>query len=207
MDTVIVLNKYEEYWTEIGLRKALRKLLNDRAVPFKEDTSNLLGVLKLGWGPDAKYKPVYKPLIIKLLYFDYYKYKSDKVPYSDNAVFIRDKSICQYWHYYNLLDGKVVSAEKHQHVCKPSELTIDHVLPISRGGHNNSFTNTVTSCMHCNLILKKDKTPEEAGLELIRQPKVPSRVKGDIARSYFAFNPENKAHVEYNNFLKERNYG
>lgn len=196
-DSVIVLNMYDEYWAETNIRRALRKIMNDRAVPVKEDKSQLLGVVKLGWGPDAKYKPVYKPLVIRLSYFDYYYYKSEKVSYSDNAVFLRDKSICQYWHYEK---GK-----KFQYKCKPSELTIDHVLPVSRGGATNDFTNAVCACRHCNEIIKKNMTPEEAGLELIREPKVPKRIKGDRARSYFAFNPKNKAHQAYMELTKEFN--
>jgi len=192
-DCVIVLNKYDEYWAEMSTRRALRKILSDRAVPVKEDRSDLLGAIKLGWGPDAKYKPIYRPLIIRLSHFDYYYYKSDKVPYSDNAVFLRDKSICQYWHYE---DGK-----KIMYKCHPSELTIDHVQPVSREGKTNDFLNAVCACRHCNEIIKKNMTPEEAGLELIREPKVPKRITGDRARAFFAYDPKKKAHQAYNEFI------
>ena len=206
-DSVIALNMYEEFWTEISVRKALRKIMSKRAIPLEEDRTNLLGVEKVGWGPDAIYKPVYKPLVIKYEYFDYYKYKTSSVVYSDNGVFLRDKSTCQYWHYYKLVDGKPVPAPKHQHVCKPSELTIDHVLPVSRDGKTNDFTNTVCACRYCNEIIKKNQTPEEAGLELIRQPKEPHRVKGDVARAFFVYNPSKPAHRAYNEFLMRRKNG
>ena len=55
----------------------------------------------------------------------------------------------------------------------PHQLTIDHVLPKSRGG-KNLWTNTVTSCGTCNKR-KADRTPEEAKMHLLYVPYVPSR--------------------------------
>jgi 5-methylcytosine-specific restriction endonuclease McrA len=197
-DSVVVLNMYKEYWTEFPVKRAIRKILNDRAVPLEEDRSELLGVIGVGCGEAKKFIPIYRPLIIQLKYFDYYHYRDDKVLYSDNAVLVRDKSICQYWHDYVLvLEGdKLIKqpSKRHQHTCKGSELTIDHILPISRGGKTGDFLNAVTCCRYCNEIIKKNQAPEEAGLELIRQPKAPKRIKGDIARSFFVYNPKKKAH-------------
>jgi 5-methylcytosine-specific restriction endonuclease McrA len=51
-------------------------------------------------------------------------------------------------------------------------LTIDHVLPKSRGG-SNRWTNLVTCCTNCNRK-KGDKTPQEAGMTLIVKPYEPS---------------------------------
>ena len=52
-----------------------------------------------------------------------------------------------------------------------SELTLDHVVPRSRGG-KNTWTNLVTCCKKCNQA-KRDRTPEEAGMELLRKPLKP----------------------------------
>lgn len=52
------------------------------------------------------------------------------------------------------------------------DLTVDHVLPKSRGGRS-SWENLVTACRPCNLK-KKNRTPEEAGMRLIKRP-VPPR--------------------------------
>ncbi len=51
-------------------------------------------------------------------------------------------------------------------------LTIDHVLPRSRGGPT-SWENCVIACGPCN-GLKADRTPEEAGLRLRTQPRRPA---------------------------------
>ena len=51
-------------------------------------------------------------------------------------------------------------------------LTIDHVIPRSKGG-KTSWTNLVTACNRCN-VNKGDKTPEQAGLILKKEPFKPS---------------------------------
>ena len=64
-------------------------------------------------------------------------------------IYMRDKFRCQY------------CGEK-----KPaSELTLDHILPRSRGG-DNSPVNVVTACVACNQR-KGDRTPAEARMPLL----------------------------------------
>jgi 5-methylcytosine-specific restriction endonuclease McrA len=50
----------------------------------------------------------------------------------------------------------------------PEKLTIDHVIPRSKGGKNTWF-NLVTACKKCNQK-KGNFTPEQAGMKLIRPP-------------------------------------
>ena len=51
------------------------------------------------------------------------------------------------------------------------ELTIDHVVPRSKGGVS-SWTNCVVACVECN-FRKANRMPAEAGLALRRQPVKP----------------------------------
>lgn len=67
----------------------------------------------------------------------------------------RDKNICQY------CGNKFIF----------SELTMDHVIPKSRGGEK-TWNNIVASCKKCN-SKKGDRTPEEARMPLIKKPFVP----------------------------------
>ncbi|MBN8572925.1 MAG: HNH endonuclease [Candidatus Kapabacteria bacterium] len=53
-------------------------------------------------------------------------------------------------------------------------LTIDHIIPKSRGGED-SWENLITACMRCNNY-KGNRTPEEAGMRLLSTPKKPSHV-------------------------------
>ena len=46
------------------------------------------------------------------------------------------------------------------------ELTIDHVIPVSRGGHPYKKANLVSACLKCNQR-KANMTPEESGMLII----------------------------------------
>ena len=67
----------------------------------------------------------------------------------------RDKNICQY------CGGRFSF----------SDLTMDHIIPKSRGG-DKTWTNIVAACKRCN-NKKGDRTPEEARMPLIKLPHVP----------------------------------
>ena len=54
-------------------------------------------------------------------------------------------------------------------------LTRDHITPVSRGGGDH-WMNVVTACRHCN-GLKRNRTPEEAGLQLLYTPYVPNKAE------------------------------
>lgn len=59
--------------------------------------------------------------------------------------------------------------------CGGRALTVDHVLPASRGG-GWTWLNTVAACSSCN-HRKADRTPEEAGMRLRVRPFVPTRAQ------------------------------
>ncbi|MEX2536735.1 MAG: HNH endonuclease [Trueperaceae bacterium] len=52
-----------------------------------------------------------------------------------------------------------------------NDLTLDHVLPRSRGGPT-SWENVVACCRRCN-AKKRDRTPDEADMNLNRKPTAP----------------------------------
>lgn len=58
--------------------------------------------------------------------------------------------------------------ERDDHACRycgaDSDLSIDHVIPVSRGGSNDP-ENLVAACLPCNLQ-KGARTPREAGMAL-----------------------------------------
>jgi 5-methylcytosine-specific restriction endonuclease McrA len=66
-------------------------------------------------------------------------------------------------------------AKRDHHTCQYcgaqpgwDQITIDHVLPRSRGGAS-SWTNCVAACVACNAE-KADRTPEQAGMRLRKTP-------------------------------------
>ena len=98
----------------------------------------------------AGYNTYVRPLIIRLL--KYIKHRSRTLRPNRNRIYKRDGYECVY--------------------CgSKKELTLDHVLPKSRGG-SNEWTNLVTSCMKCNRK-KADKTPDEAKMSMKSKPFIP----------------------------------
>lgn len=65
--------------------------------------------------------------------------------------------------------------------CSGGLLTLDHVVPRSRGGRH-AFENLVAACALCN-NRKADRTPEEAGMPLRVKPYIPT------TRDVFAQDP------------------
>lgn len=51
------------------------------------------------------------------------------------------------------------------------DFTVDHLWPKSRGG-KNTWGNTACACAKCN-GRKQDRTPHEAGMKLLWEPKTP----------------------------------
>jgi len=78
------------------------------------------------------------------------------VVFSRRNLFKRDRFTCQYC-------GSQPG---------PAELTVDHVLPKSRGGAS-SWENCVLACVECN-ARKANRTPTEARMTLRKQPRKPS---------------------------------
>lgn len=78
------------------------------------------------------------------------------VTFSRRNIFKRDHYTCQYC-------GKQPGME---------ELTLDHVMPKSRGGLTD-WTNTVLACLPCNKS-KDNRTPTEARMALRKQPVKPA---------------------------------
>lgn len=69
--------------------------------------------------------------------------------------------------------GEVLQRDKRTCAyCGGRGTTIDHVMPQSRGGRN-TWTNLVAACTTCN-NRKADRTPDEAHMPLLFQPRRPS---------------------------------
>ncbi len=79
-----------------------------------------------------------------------------EVRFSRHSIFERDNHTCQYC-------GRRLPK---------SQLTIDHVVPQSRNG-GDTWENLAVACVPCN-VKKGNRTPEEAGMRLIRRPFKPS---------------------------------
>lgn len=93
------------------------------------------------------------PEVIRLRFFG--RMVRKRIRFNRRNIFLRDRNTCQYC-------GRRFD---------PSELTLEHVVPRSRGGIS-SWDNVVLACVECN-DRKANRLPAEAGLVLIREPKRP----------------------------------
>lgn len=84
--------------------------------------------------------------------------------WSRKGVLVRDNYTCIYC-------GAQPGTIQRGKVLAKSDLTVDHVLPRSRGGKDH-WTNTACACYHCN-HRKSDRLPHEAGMKLQWEPKTP----------------------------------
>jgi 5-methylcytosine-specific restriction endonuclease McrA len=140
-EPVLVLNATYEPINVTAVRRAVTLLLKGVATTEEEDGSFI----------HSAQVAIRIPSVIRLLEFR-------RIPYQTRAlsrknVLLRDRYTCQFC-------GRVLPAH---------ELTLDHVIPRSRGGYTD-WDNLVACCHRCN-NLKGDRLPEEAGLRLLRPPR------------------------------------
>ena len=91
------------------------------------------------------------PSVIRLL--EYRRIPQQARALSRKNILMRDRFACQYC----------------QKGGNSAQMTLDHVQPRSRGGES-SWENLVACCHTCN-NRKGSRTPEEAGMKLLRQPR------------------------------------
>lgn len=91
------------------------------------------------------------PSVIRLRHYVRVPYK--EIPLTRRNILERDRHTCQYCRY------------------KGEQLTLDHVIPRSRGG-GDTWENLVTACVRCN-VKKGNRTPKEAQMNLRYPPRRP----------------------------------
>ena len=96
---------------------------------------------------------------------------------SRKNIILRDENSCQYC-------GNVFLSD---------DLTLDHVVPKAHGG-KKSWKNIVTACKPCNQK-KGSRTPEQAGIRLLREP-IPLTGPGMIKRRSNRFNETWKNYLD-----------
>ncbi|MFO7786007.1 MAG: HNH endonuclease [Thermodesulfobacteriota bacterium] len=146
MEQVLLLNLSYEPLKVIDWRKAITLLCLGKVEVIEE------------YGRDIRSVSVTirLPSVVRLLRL--VKRPKSPVRFSRRNIYARDRHRCQYC-------GRRFPTE---------DLTYDHVLPRSRGGRTE-WKNIVTCCVTCNRK-KGGKTPEEAGMRLVRKPSRPTWV-------------------------------
>jgi 5-methylcytosine-specific restriction endonuclease McrA len=147
MGQVLVLNASYEPLNITSWRRATVMVLKGKAEGLEHAEGMLL-------------RPgLQRPSVIRLRQFVRVPFRP--LPLTRRNLFHRDGHRCQYC-------GSVGSPGGGG---SGFSLSIDHVIPRSRGG-NHSWENVTTACLRCN-VHKGNRTPREAGMLLARPPQRP----------------------------------
>jgi 5-methylcytosine-specific restriction endonuclease McrA len=139
---VLVLNATYEPINVCTVRRAVVLLLKEKAEVVEH------GELRLRSATQTMQRPV----VIRLVTYVRIPRDTHRRKITRRAVFARDGWTCQY--------------------CgSRSALTVDHVIPKSKGGAS-SWDNIVASCAPCNRR-KGDLLPRQVGMRLNKEPRTP----------------------------------
>ena len=169
--SVLVLNRSFVAVHIVNVRRALTLLFRDLAEVVHIEQGHFAGYSLESWrelsemrsrfrGPDEDWiravgYELQAPRVIRLVSCD--RSPRQGLRFNRRNVFARDANVCQYC-------GKSFPT---------SELSLDHVVPRSRGGVT-SWENIVCACVACN-VRKGGRTPQEARMHLVRHPVKPKR--------------------------------
>ena len=142
----LALNASYEPLTMVPMRRALRLVIDGKAEIVEADSDRVVRSERL---------TMPRPAVIRLTKFIHVPRRFRR-QVTNTFLFARDRYTCQYC---GIQPG-------------PEELTVDHVVPRSRGGMS-SWENCVLACVECNK-LKADRSPVQAGLKLRRSPRKPT---------------------------------
>ncbi len=139
---VLVLNATFEPINVCSIRRAIVLLLKQKAEVVERGS----------WELHSESTSITRPVVIRLVSYVHVPRTAQRRKITRRAVFARDGWTCQY--------------------CgSRSNLTVDHVIPRSKGG-SSSWENIVASCAPCNRR-KGDRLPLQAGMQPLRPPKAP----------------------------------
>jgi len=167
-DSCLVLNINYQPINVIPVWKALSMLFRERAEIVYVDEGYYKSYALNGWfglsemkmaeGIDDDEALIYgidktfiAPKVIRTLFYGAVP-PSKGIALTRRNIYLRDDYTCQFC-------GRKLPT---------SELNIDHVVPKSRGGRM-TWNNVVCSCIRCN-NKKAARTPQEAGMRLLRKP-------------------------------------
>ncbi|HKS09395.1 MAG TPA: HNH endonuclease [Pyrinomonadaceae bacterium] len=139
-DRVLLLNQTYEPLGTVSVARAITMTFKDTVFIEEFDGSRVLR------SAHAQFRV---PSVIRRRTYINVRRRREQSSMKRLRIYMRDKFRCQYCG-----DKKNVA-----------ELTLDHILPRSRGG-DNSPVNVVTACLQCN-NRKADRTPAEARMPLL----------------------------------------
>ena len=169
--SVLVLNRFYMAVHVVNVRRALGLLFRELAEVIHLEEGQYANYNFESWREISTLRSSFKqqhedwirsinfelqaPRVIRLLSYD--RVPRQTLRFNRRNLFARDGNRCQYC----------------GHSFPTSELSLDHIVPRSRGG-DTSWENVVCACVACN-VRKGGRTPQEAHMKLIRHPVKPKR--------------------------------
>jgi 5-methylcytosine-specific restriction endonuclease McrA len=168
---VLVLNRYFSAIRVIDARRAFVLLAKEIAEVVAVEDGSYVSYPFTTWTELSEFRREFEanehdwvrtsritiavPKIVRVLGYD--RLPREQVKLNRRNIYARDSNRCQYC-------GRSFPTK---------ELTLDHIKPRVQGG-GNSWLNLVCACVKCN-ARKGGRTPEQAGMRLIRPPVKPKR--------------------------------
>jgi 5-methylcytosine-specific restriction endonuclease McrA len=168
---VLVLNKLYMAIRVVSARRAFILLAKELAEVIHVNEGQYLNYDFESWQDIAAYQTQFEkerhdwvrtvrtqiavPRIVRLLGYD--RLPQQTVKLNRRNLFARDRNQCQY-------------CGRH---FPTADLSIDHVRPKAQGG-GEAWENLVCACLWCN-AKKGGRTPAQAAMKLVREPKRPKR--------------------------------
>lgn len=168
--SILLLNASYEPLQMISVRRAVNLLLAEKVQAVEGLHSRLRSV-------NHTFEV---PSVVRLNY--YVNVPRPGVTWSRRAVLERDAWQCIYC-------GIKMGDKRHGRFLAKTDFTIDHLIPKSRRG-GNTWGNTACACSICN-NRKADRTPHEAGMKLLFEPKTPRGhvlvVRGSVPQEWVKY--------------------
>lgn len=175
MRRVLLLNASFEALGTVGVNRAVRLVYIGAAEMIEQDGDRVLR---------SQYQTIPRPSVIRLTHYIDVRGRQRRSSSKRNRILARDHFKCQY------------CAKKGG----PFDLTVDHLLPRSRGGQT-SPENLVACCFPCNQR-KGDRTPEESRMTLLKNP---AALTYGIDRNILCHEAENRPDWAKYLFLQDSN--
>ncbi len=168
MERVLLLNASYEPLSVVSVQRAIGLMLRDCVEPVPD-----AGVAVTVRSASAAWTV---PTVIRLRRYVHVPRRN--ATWTRQNVLERDRYTCIYCgtrpgqpaRQMRVIDGRPVEVVLKARTIR-DDFTVDHLVPRSRGGRN-TWTNTACACTWCN-HRKADRKPEEAGMRLLWEPKIP----------------------------------
>jgi len=145
MDSCIILNSDYTFLNIVSWQKAITLLVKGKTEVLRYTEKTVSNFEKT---------VIFKiPAVMRLMKIIRVIYRN-RVPFNKRNVIVRDEFECAY--------------------CgiKSKSLTVDHIIPLSKGGKSN-FENCVAACKNCN-AKKGNKLPSEIHMYIQKRPYQPT---------------------------------